>query len=252
MDYHNSYCQSIKRQHLLKQRQTKRIPPGTGSKSALRDPVVELDVTARALGPDGFAEAANGLIQALEHHDRGKDGKVLQLEELCLKTNRLDATCLPALVRIVRLAASDLRDLDLSDNLIEVNDAVGDKAWQDFLEAFATCCMLRRLDLSGNALGTKAFEVLARVYTREPGIDCFISEDGNDTTIRSSQSSRRNTIAPADSLHSQTRKLSLASAFDSPTDHVTDTPDTSISDRKSGHDIRHGLSTLLLYFQRHG
>ncbi|KAL8872173.1 MAG: hypothetical protein Q9174_002154, partial [Haloplaca sp. 1 TL-2023] len=239
LNYTNRKTDGLKLGQIIAKDATKRIPPGTGSKSALRDPVVELDVTGRALGSDGFAEAADGLVQALEYREDGTDGKVLQLEELCLKTNRLDAKCLPALARIVRLAASDLRDLDLSDNLIEVDDTEGEKAWQDFLEAFASCCMLRRLDLSGNNLGTKAFEVLARVYTREPGIDCFISEGDNDITIRSSPSSRRNTMIPAETLQSQTRKLSLASPLDVPPDLTTDTLDTPISDHKLGHNIRH-------------
>ncbi|KAI4170406.1 MAG: hypothetical protein LQ343_005028 [Gyalolechia ehrenbergii] len=194
---------------------TKRIPPGTGSKSALRDPVVELDVTGKCIGADGFKELAGALIISLEHDD--EHGRVCQLEELCLKTNILDTTCLPALARIVRLAARDLRDLDLSDNCFSINSSRDADVWEDFLESFAECYMLRRVDLSGNVLGPKAFEVLARVYSRERLSD-QLWEDSLEIPSAGETPSRRSISGTGESLDRQARKLSLASALEEHSD----------------------------------
>ncbi|KAL8829578.1 MAG: hypothetical protein Q9170_006107 [Blastenia crenularia] len=188
---------------------TKRIPPGTASKSALRDPIVELDVTGKCVGADGFRGLAGALIKSLEHE--GELGKVCQLEELSLKSNKLDATCLPALSRIVRLAAHDLRDLDLSDNCFSITNSRDADVWQDFLQSFAECCVLRRLDLSENALGPKAFETLARVYSRELVIG-DVWEGSADTPPYDATPGRRSISGYAASLERQARKLSLGSA----------------------------------------
>ncbi|KAL8962688.1 MAG: hypothetical protein Q9193_000937 [Seirophora villosa] len=176
LNYTNRKTEGSKLGQTLAKDLNKRIPPGTGSKAALRDPIVELDVTGKALGEHGFLEAAGPLINALEHDS--EHGRVLYLEELCLRSNKLNAVCLPALAHAIRLAASHLRDLDLSDNLLNVTNSQDADAWQDFLESFRECRMLRRVDLSGNALGTKAFEVLARVYSTEPEIDQSWEDDG--------------------------------------------------------------------------
>ncbi|KAL8699696.1 MAG: hypothetical protein Q9201_005858 [Fulgogasparrea decipioides] len=212
---------------------TKRIPPGTASKSAFRDPVVELDVTGKTLGQDGFREMAGALIKSLEYD--GEQGRVVLLEELCLKTNGLNAACLPALAQIIRLAAAELKDLDLSGNCFLINSTQEADAWEDFLKAFADCCMLRRIDLSGNAIGQKAFEVLARVYGREPSMDLLLNDD-LETTLRSGPSSRRGTLGGADTLQGHTRNLSLGSASEASADEEQ----TSVAE--VGHGIRHGIN----------
>lgn len=204
----------------------------------MRDPVVELDVTGKCIGADGFKELAGALIISLEHDD--EHGRVCQLEELCLKTNILDTTCLPALARIVRLAARDLRDLDLSDNCFSINSSRDADVWEDFLESFAECYMLRRVDLSGNVLGPKAFEVLARVYSRERLSD-QLWEDSLEIPSAGETPSRRSISGTGESLDRQARKLSLASALE---EH-SDDDDEHASTRKytPEHSIRHGLST---------
>ena len=98
------------------------------------------------------------------------------LEELCLKANRLTVTSLQRLAPIIKLIAHNLRDLDLSDNMISINDPDDVIPWETFLKSLSSCCVLRRLDLSGNELGTKAFEVLARVYAREEPVDLVLQE----------------------------------------------------------------------------
>ncbi|KAL8765821.1 MAG: hypothetical protein Q9209_007225 [Squamulea sp. 1 TL-2023] len=220
----------------------KRIPPGTGSKSALRDPVIELDVTGRDLGEDGFQEVADALTRSLEYG--GENGRVTQLEELCLKTNNLSTNCLSALACIIRLAAHDLRDLDISDNRFTIATNQDAEAWEDFLKSFAECRVLRRLDLSGNPLDPKVFEVLARVYNREPAIVLMQQGDAEET-LHSQTSSRRGTLEQTESLVRRTRNLSLASASDS---HPDDDHEGDMSAEESmvGHGIGHGWSTPLL------
>ncbi|KAL9582943.1 MAG: hypothetical protein Q9212_003009 [Teloschistes hypoglaucus] len=215
LNYTNRKTDGLKLGQIIAKDLSKRIPPGTGSKSALRDPVVELDITGKLLGNQGLLDLADALIKSLEYD--GEHGRVLQLEELCLKANGLDATCLPALARIISLAAYDLRDLDLSDNHFSITTPEDAIAWELFLTSFAKCCMLRRVDLSGSPLGFKAFEVLSRVYSREPTID-ILSEDKVTLPSPIRESSRRNTIDDPESLSRHTRNLSIGSAGEIYTD----------------------------------
>lgn len=102
------------------------------------------------------------------------------LEELCLKDNGLTVASLSGLTSVMDLVRNDLKDLDLSDNAISVNDPDDVIPWEGFLQSLSKCCVLRRLDLSGNQLGTKAFEVLARVYAKEGPIDLVLPEELED------------------------------------------------------------------------
>ena len=149
--------------------QKKRIPPSGGSKAALRDPALEVDLRSKQLTDAGFSELRESLEQAVRYD--GSQGKVVLLEELCLKANRLTVASLQCLTPIIDIVAQDLRDLDLSDNMISINDPGDVILWEAFLQSLSKCCVLRRLDLSGNELGTKAFEVFARVYAREETIE---------------------------------------------------------------------------------
>ena len=138
---------------------------------------MELDVSGRGLTSHGFLEVATALAKSIGYE--GDHGKVVRLEELCLRGNKLDAKSLPALGKVVELAAGDLRDLDLSDNVLTITTYEEVAAWEDFLTSFSECCVLRRIDLTGNALGPKAFEVLARVYGKEPPIDVVSLEEAD-------------------------------------------------------------------------
>ena len=162
-----------------KGKQLKRLPGGPGYKAALRDPYVELDASGKKLGKqslkqnhdgddglDGFSELAAALISTL----RSKE-KVVVLEELCLRGNRLRTTALKDLAEIVELAAGDLRDLDLSENDLVIESETDILAWERFLSSFSRCYMLRRLDLSSNSLGAKGFEVLAKMYGKEAPLE---------------------------------------------------------------------------------
>ena len=162
-----------------KDKQLKRLPGGPGYKAALRDPYVELDASGKKLaksnsaqtangnsGSDGFSEVADALLSTL-----WSDETVVVLDELSLRGNQLTATSLKALAAIVKLAASDLRDLDLSENNLVIESEADVLAWEQFLSSFSNCCVLRRLDLSGNPLGARGFEVLAKMYGREAPLE---------------------------------------------------------------------------------
>ena len=211
--------------------QLKRIPPAAGHKAALRDPCVELDVSGKILTDNGINEVAQALITTIEFE--GEHGKVMRLEELCLKNNQLTVSSLMPLAEVIALAACDLRDLDLSDNLINIKTTEDAEAWELFLKSFSKCCVLRRIDLGGNALGPKAFEVLARVYGSEEPLDLPATtrpyaEDG---------------LAPGDDsvgidgLEQRTRRMSVAS---DPDEFVSDSEDTTIRTSQSPKRSRRG------------
>ena len=75
------------------------------------------------------------------------------MEELCLRENKLDAKCLIDLGLVIRSAAHDLEDLDISNNAISIITDEDTAAFDFFLRSFAECYVLRRVDFGGNALG---------------------------------------------------------------------------------------------------
>ncbi len=217
----------------------KRIPPSIGSKAAFRDPVVELDVSGRGLTSGGFSEVATALVKSIEYE--GDHGKVVMLEELCLRENKLDGRCLRALGKVIKLAAGDLRDLDLSGNLFTITTSEEVAAWEDFLTSFSGCCVLRRVDLTGNALGSRAFEVLARVYGREAPLD-LISLEHADTDRHCEAPISGNTTSNSLALEQRTRALSIVS--DSET-YTSDGDSASHATPKVPKSSRHGLFASL-------
>lgn len=141
---------------------------------------------------EGLLEFAPALLKSMEHNN--ENGKTVRLEELCLRESQIDSRSLLHLARIISLAAHDLRDLDLSENQITVTTQEEVVAWGAFLNAFSNCCVLRRIDLSGNLLGPRAFEVLARVYANENPVDLVLSDS----------------VQGGDELAKQARKLGIA------------------------------------------
>lgn len=181
-----------------------------GSKAALRDPVVELDASGRALTSEGLCEVASALTRSIRYED--ENGKVVRLEELCLKDSQLETRSLSHLSQIVSLAAHDLRDLDISNNLITVTTDDDVRLWEDFLTSFSGCCVLRRIDFSGNALGHRAFEVLARVYGRQRSVDLAPATNATESLEISTTGSKNvSPVQTRDELEERVRKLSLAS-----------------------------------------
>lgn len=179
--------------------------------------MVELDISGKALTPEGFLELGPALVKSIEYEC--EQGKVVRLEELSLSDSKLDARCLPMLGRIVASASESLRDLDLSRNDIKITTDTEAISWELFLSSFSNCCRLRRIDLSGNGLGYRAFEILARVYSRETAVEVAIL---TDDTARSRE----------EQLGLLTRKLSLAS------DDLTASQSQTVGDSEES---RHGL-----------
>ena len=207
--------------------QLKRVPPGAGSKAAFRDPIVELDVAGKALEADGLREIVAALVTSIQYS--GENGRVVKLEELCLRDNKLDTSCLPALSRVVERAAEDLTDLDLSHNLINISTEEEARIFEEFLRCFADCCVLRRLDFSGNVLGPRAFEVLTKVYGQEPAVDLATvggvngasiankyetPESSKKTSKASNPSKRIKSLSLTSDLHGQSGEASSNDAAD--------------------------------------
>ena len=181
---------------------------------------------------EGFAEVASALVESLNYD--GDQGRVVRLEELCLTNNRLSVTSLQALSPIIRLACNDLRDLDLSGNNITINTEAQVAIWEDFLMSFSPCCSLRRLDLSRNALGTRAFEVLTRVYAKQEAVDLVLP-----TGLDQVWSNERKASIGIAGLGRRIGKLSVISD----SDDCGDDADSNINldGQKSS---RHGLSVV--------
>ena len=200
---------------------------------------MELDIAGRELTDDGFLEAASALTTSIEFE--GGHGKVVRLEELCLRGNLLTAKSLKALGQIVSLAAHDLRDLDLSDNLIAITTDDDTAAWEEFLVSFSGCCVLRRIDFSGNALGARAFEILTRVYGKEDPVDLFY---GGDVDQDLDHSIRHLKLAGTDLnvTVQRARKLSVLSDSDG---YVSDVDSVSGANVHGIKGSRYGLSAAL-------
>lgn len=187
--------------------------------------MVELDISGKALTPEGFFELGPALMKSIEYEC--EQGQVVRLEELSLSDSKLDARCLRMLGRIVASASENLRDLDLSRNDIKITTDTEAAAWELFLSSFSNCCRLRKIDLSGNNLGYRAFEILTRVYSRETTVEVALLSDD----IARSREAELGLLA---------RKLSLASNPDGPADLVA-SESQMVGDSEGS---RHGLSAF--------
>lgn len=129
---------------------------------------IDLKAPEKALGDEGLFALAQGLECALRAE---RCDTCLQLEDLNLSGNNLTTRSLARLASIIRLATYDLKTLNLSNNDITVVTEDEAQDWEVFLSSFQHCRRLRRLDLCGNHLGPRAFEILLRVHSREPTVD---------------------------------------------------------------------------------
>ena len=117
----------------------------------------------------GCAEVTGALIRT--YHGNREDSSIFWLEELNLKDNALTPAALWDLSEVIRLANNHLRDLDLSNNSLCIKSREDIEAWDHFLYSLSGCCVLRRIDLSGNDIGCKGFEILAKVYSQASPVD---------------------------------------------------------------------------------
>lgn len=121
------------------------------------------------------------LIQGIQYKNDDYPDGIVRLAELHLQGNNLTAESLKKLSSVISLSAGDLRELDLSDNKIEIREPEHRKVWQEFLECFQGCYVLKKLDLSRNPLGPRGAEILSRVYMQSE-LD-FLESDQNETEI---------------------------------------------------------------------
>lgn len=187
--------------------------------------MIELDVSGKDLTDEGFSEVAAALVEAISYN--GDQGRVARLEELCLRSNRLTIASLQALAPVIEVSCSDLRDLDLSENHITISSDADVVIWEDFLTSFRKCCVLRRMDLSGNALGDRAFEVMVRVYAKEEPLDFVISPD-----LEGAHHEEQSSATEIGGVTRKTKKLSLGS---DPDDHTMDEGRPKRKVSKQGH-----------------
>jgi hypothetical protein len=126
--------------------------------------VTHLDIKApsKELGDEGCLAMIAGLETALSN-STARVG--LALEDLNLTNNNITTVALKRLAPVIALASPTLRSLNLSNNHIKVESVEEAQQWDDFLQSFADCIKLRKVDLSGNThLGSKALEIFAKVH----------------------------------------------------------------------------------------
>ena len=187
--------------------------------------MIELDVSGKDLTDEGFSEVASALVEAISYD--GDQGRVARLEELCLRSNRLTIASLQALTPVIGVSSSDLRDLDLSENQIAISSDADVAIWEDFLISFRNCCVLRRIDLSGNALGDRAFEVMVRVYAKEEPLNFVLPSH-----LKEAHHEEQSSTTEIGSVTRKTKKLSLGS---NPGDHTVDEGHHKRKVSKQGH-----------------
>ena len=187
--------------------------------------MVELDVSRKDLTDDGFLEVASALVEAISYD--GDQGRVARLEELCLRSNRLTIASLQALTPVIEVSCSDLRDLDLSENQITISSDADVAIWEDFLISFKKCCVLRRIDFSGNALGDRAFEVMVRVYAKEEPLNFSLPSD-----LKEAHYEEQSPTTEIGGVTRKTKKMSLGS---NQGDHTVDEGHHKRKVSKQGH-----------------
>lgn len=141
---------------------------------------MEIDISGKQLKDDGFSEFILELHLALQSSSPEHPQGINKLQELHLQGNLLTVNSLVELAKIIALSAQDLRELDLSNNNINILTDNDVKKWQYFLQSFSQCCVLKKVDFSDNILGARGIEVLARVYIRSD-LD-FVETDADTDT----------------------------------------------------------------------
>ncbi|KAK6539014.1 hypothetical protein TWF694_010562 [Orbilia ellipsospora] len=170
LNYVNRKISGVKLAQSVQRDIQKRIPKiGEERKLAAvqRDPVVEIDISGRQLGLEGFAIVCDSI------YNMGLI-KLSRVEELNLSGNDLTAECLPHLRRALSVC-SDLHSLDISHNHINISTIKEMEDWKSFLTVFSDLKCVRRLDFSNNPLGDLAIEIMFCVYAVEKEI--FIPYD---------------------------------------------------------------------------
>ncbi|KAK3707909.1 hypothetical protein LTR37_011761 [Vermiconidia calcicola] len=167
--------------------------------------IIDLKAPNKELGDHGVCALADGLEVALES---GSSIASLALEDLNISGNGITTASLARLAPIIEQAKYNLKTINLTNNNIRVETDEQAQQWQEFLRAFEGCLRLRRLDLSSNPLGPRAFEVFARTHVLERPIDpihpageasvlSLVSEHDDDKDSHTGQVTAKPTMADA-------------------------------------------------------
>ncbi|KAB8222692.1 hypothetical protein BDV33DRAFT_229300 [Aspergillus novoparasiticus] len=157
--------------YALTRTQRKRLPDGHGFKAAARDPTLEIDISNKKLTDQDLSMFIDDLLECI----REDLAKVIEFH---IQGNSLTIKSLPKLGEVIALNAGEMRELDISNNNINISPSPEDKAmWCQFLNSFKNCYMLKKLDLGGNPLGPVGLEILARVYIKSDLH--FLEDDAN-------------------------------------------------------------------------
>lgn len=169
---------------------------------------LDIKIPGKALTDEGLALVCEGLAKALAScHD-------LALIDFNVSDNALTTRSLARLAPVICASKFNLQTLDLSHNSFQVTTAQEAHDWEIFLSSFRNCMTLRRLDLSDNpSLGPWAFEILARVYSREPLV-APLPATGNQSLI----------TLPDDEGLDDTSSLAASEVHASPYEHSNDLP----------------------------
>ncbi|OJJ49131.1 hypothetical protein ASPZODRAFT_1402536 [Penicilliopsis zonata CBS 506.65] len=213
LNYSARKIEGVKAGQVLSKDLRKRITPGVASRAAARDPSLEIDMTGRELTDEGFQQFINDLLECLYYRDEEHPEGAAKLTELHLPFNRLSIASVALLAEVIVLCAGDLRELDLSNNRIEVASETDKRVWQAFLESFKECYMLKKIDLGHNPLGLAGVEILARVYMQSD-LD-FVTEDDvveESVVLRENAVQQAYEASPVDDLAGKMATLSLKAA----------------------------------------
>lgn len=105
------------------------ITQSTKPGRVLKDPHLELNLQGKHLCDGGLKLACEGLAVTLE-------SGCSKLDELNLSENKITLIGLSHLTRVIKLAARDLKDLDLSRNNIQILTQHDEGIWESFLMGF--------------------------------------------------------------------------------------------------------------------
>lgn len=80
----------------------------------------------------------------------------------------------------MRIACSDLEEIDLSENAIKVETIEEVECFEALLEGLKHCQTLSKINLSGNHIGSRAMEAFARIFLRQFKENVNLIESGGD------------------------------------------------------------------------
>jgi hypothetical protein len=141
---------------------------------------LELNLSGKKLTDEGLAALADGLREVLLSTQPGNE---IRLHELSLSRTALSVRSLREIADIINLSANHIRDIDLSDNNIQIESPQDEADWEEFLRSFRRCSVMKRLLLSSNRLDKPAaFEILARVYSQHPSMDFSVNQCEHNAT----------------------------------------------------------------------